>query len=449
MVLTKFFKSKKLLILTAGVVIVAGITGLIFYLQKLPVYKLSIKPTELSPFVSHQQARATICQTMKGQLFNEVCEKKFESVGKSDTVKIGALLTLLKTIENDRGISDYYRLLLAQAVFASLPTKDSPLARSPEFSATLAKHNNSTIRKNIAYAKESNNNSGMGEEEFKKMMADDLAKIVGNLPKGDNAWVINVAVSTYGWVNGVRQPIYSKEYVASYNPYPGVSTEDKAEREQYDMTHVQSRVGSFATNQEMYNGLLTEGSGEMIGYSFSMASFYSKPYSSDSVLTLAEAGPSEYDYNNTHDFTEKNYEGGDLLADLLANIKMPARQQPKQDSPKTESSEEMTQSSWGSPYEWETAYEAYFWMHLQDPSRFPSLFVLLAQDEEASGKFLRDLPLGTSVDLKEYFSSKEVREFYEFTRQNTTTAAIPSLDDFLAGIDESQADLDSPPKPSR
>ena len=138
-----------------------------------------------------------------------------------------------------------------------------------------------------------------------------------------------------------------------------------------------------------------------------------------------------------------------MLADLLANIKMPARQQPKKDSPKTESSEEMTQSSWGSPYEWETAYEAYFWMHLQDPSRFPSLFVLLAQDEEASGKFLRDLPLGTSVDLKEYFSSKEVREFYEFTRQNTTTAAIPSLDDFLAGIDESQADLDSPPKPSR
>ena len=159
----KFLKSKKILLVAVGVVIVAGITGFVFYSQKLPTYTLSIKPTELSPFVSHEQARATICNTMKGQLFDEICQKKFNSVGKSDAEKIGALFSLLKKVESDRGIDDYERLLLAQAVFASLPTKDSPLAQSPEFSVLIAKLKNFVSEGNIAYAKESNNNLGKGE----------------------------------------------------------------------------------------------------------------------------------------------------------------------------------------------------------------------------------------------------------------------------------------------
>ncbi len=337
----KLLKSKKILVITAIIVIAVAMsaaTGFIFYVKRLPTYTLIIKPTELLPFVSHEQARNTVCDKMKGQIFDEICQKEFDSVGKNDAKKIGALFSLLKKIENDRGINDYERSLLAQAIFASLPTKDSPLVQQSRFPALFLMLKDFINGTNIAYAKESNNNLGMGEKGFKEMMADDLAKVV-SLPKGDNAWIINISVSTYGWVDGVRQPISSKEYVASYNPYPGVSTEDKDTWEQYDLTHVGSRVGSFASNQAMYSGPLTEGSGEMIAYSFTMASFYSKPYGSDSVLVVAEAGPSEYDYNNTHDFSEANYEGDDLLADLLANVTMPSRQQTTEDSQKKDGSQ--------------------------------------------------------------------------------------------------------------
>ena len=339
----KFLKSKKILLVAVGVVIVAGITGLYFYSQKLPTYTLVINPTQLLPFVSHEQARKTVCDKMKGQIFDEICQKEFDGVGKNDAEKIGALFSLLQKIEKDRGINDYERSLLAQAVFASLPTKDSPLAQSSEFSATLSKLKNFIVRGNVAYAKESNNNLGMGEEKFKKAMMDDLQKMTNGLPREDNAWTLNVTVSKYGWVNGVRQPIYSKVYMSSYNPYPGTSLdttvvpydgaviESKSAYEQFLLNHVQSYIGAFATNQAMYSGPLTEGSGEMIAYSFSMASFYSKPYGSDSVLILAEAGPPEYDYNNTHNFSEANYEGDDLLANLLSGVQMPPRERSVKD----------------------------------------------------------------------------------------------------------------------
>ena len=132
------------------IVIVFGIVGFFFSAQKLPTYKLSIAPAKLLPFVSHAEARLAVCDKMKEQLFAEICQKKFERVGKNDTEKISALFSLLKKIENDRNISDYDRLLLAQTVFASLPTKDSPLANSPGFSSTLVQIKNFIIRENIA-----------------------------------------------------------------------------------------------------------------------------------------------------------------------------------------------------------------------------------------------------------------------------------------------------------
>lgn len=434
----KFLKSKKILLLAIGVVIVAGVTGFIFYEQRLPTYKLSIVPTKLLPFVSHQQARATICNTMKGQLFDEICQKQFDGVGKNDAEKIGALFLVLKKIENDRGISDYERLLLTQAVFASLPTKDSPLTQRPGFSALFAALPNFIGGENIAYAKESNDTLGMGEGEFLKMMLADLKQAVSNLPKGDNAWVINVAVSKYGWINGRRQPIYSEGYVASYDPYPGVATEprDRSKTEY----HIQSRVGSRATSQEMYSGSLQEGSGEMTGYSFSMESFYSPPYGRDSVLILAEAGPSEYDYANRHHFTEENYKGDDLLSDLLANVKMPVRQQAKKaPEDKAKPSNQITHTAWGSADEWETAYEAYFWMHLQSPDRVHNFWAIYLHDEETPGKALRGLPLGEIVDLQAYFNTPGVKEHYEFTRKNGVN--IPPLNEFLNTIAAYQANL--------
>ena len=179
----------------------------------------------------------------------------------------------------------------------------------------------------------------------------------------------------------------------------------------------------------------------MIAYSFSMASFYSKPYGSDSVLILAEAGPSEYDSDNTYDFTEENYEGDDLLADLLANFTMPPKQRAiKAEEDTTKSSEKINKTAWGSVDEWETAYEAYFWMHVQSPNRNYSFWGLYNNDMEAPGQLLRDLPIGEPVDLRAYFDTPGVRDFYK-SSPRAGTSEMPLLEEFLNRIDEYQANL--------
>lgn len=437
----KFLKSKKVLILAVGVIIVAGIAGFIFYSQKLPTYKLSIKPAELLPFVSHAQARATICDKMKGKLFDEICQEKFNSVGKNDSEKIGTLFLLLKKIENDQSISDYERLLLAQAIFASLPTKDSPLTQRLGFNELLAKLKNGVIGQSVAHAEGVYDSLTMGEEEFKKMMLIDLKNVVGNLPEGDNAWIIQVMVSKYRWINGEKQPIYSQVFEESFNSYPGVSTEDKSKWEKFDMTHVQMRVSAYASDQAMYSGSFTEGSGEMIAYSFSMASWKSKSYDSDSVLVVAESGPAQKYLVSRNDYSEENYEGDNLLSDLLRKVKMPDRYLSSEgDRDKKDNvSKTGASTAWGSANDdRETAYEAYFWMHLQLPTGYATFWETY-DNTEGMGGVLRSLPLGEPVNLRDYFNTPGVRDYYEQVRK--INASIPTLDEFLSNIDEYQTNL--------
>jgi len=329
----KRLKPKKILALVIGVVLVAGIVSLIFYWQKLPTYTLFIEPTELSPFVSKEQARETICTQMEGSFFDEVCQQKFDQVGKGDAEKIGALFSLTKKIESDRRISDYDRLLLAQAVFASLPTKDSPLVIGSNLSDVLARLTSLIIENNVARAQAPVDELANTIEEFKKQMMADLQIVVDtNLPGQDNAWVLNVAISKYAWVNGERQPLYSEEYVESFDPYSDIITttgeelENKGNHERYLLTHVRSRTSAYASSEEMYTGPLKEGRGEMIVYSFSMASWESKPYGADSVLVLAEAGPGERYDSARHTYTEETYKGDDQMTELFDIVKMPSRE---------------------------------------------------------------------------------------------------------------------------
>jgi len=320
-----FLKSKKTLALAVGIVIATTIAGLYFHSQKLPTYEISIDPTtELLPFASHKQARTNVCNAMKGQLFDEICHEKFDKVGKDDAERIGELFLLLEKIKNDNDISDYERYLLGHAVFASLPTKDSSLAQDPGSFAILF---NSISPKNIAYAKEPGDNFGMGEEGFKKMMIEDLEKVVGDLPKGDNAWVISIMVSRHEWINGERQPIYSEQYGEIYNPYPGVEIEDKAELEMQELVHVHSRSGTYSRSENTYRDILEEGAGEMIAYHIGINSWHSRPYGKESVLALAEAGPPELYIRSEYHFTEEGYKGDNLLYDLLDAVEMPSREQ--------------------------------------------------------------------------------------------------------------------------
>ncbi|MEK7097890.1 MAG: hypothetical protein AAB906_03520, partial [Patescibacteria group bacterium] len=181
---------------------------------------------------------------------------------------------------------------------------------------------------NDAYAGEANGNFGISEEEFKKMMLEDLRKVVNDLPKGNNAWVVNVMVSKHQWVNGVRQPIYADQYAASYDPFPGVSTEPKDQSK--ILYNVRSVIGSRATSEMIYDGPF-KGTGEMVSYSFSIMSWESPPYGKDSVLVLAEAGPEAKDLVSRNNRSESGYEGENILSDLLSQVPMPPRQQPTTD----------------------------------------------------------------------------------------------------------------------
>lgn len=180
----------------------------------------------------------------------------------------------------------------------------------------------------------------MSEEEFKSMMTDDLGRVL-ELSKGNNSWVINVMVSKYQWVDGVRQPIYSDQYAESFNPYPGNSVE---RRDESKITYnISSIVGSRAISQQMFEGPF-KGTGEMIVYSVNMMSWYSPSYGSDSVLIVAESGPDAKYLTSRYDRSEENYSGENLLSDLLSKVKMPSREQPKKSESKTATKSEVKES---------------------------------------------------------------------------------------------------------
>ena len=331
-----FFKSKKLFVLVAAVIIFIGVAGLFFNLQKLPTYSITINPEELLPFVSHEQVRANVCNVMNTAMFREVCREKFNQVSKEDSEKIGELFILLKKIETNNIISDYDRLLLSQVIFASLPTKNSPLTQKSKYQTIKSNLNDLITIKMIAQAKESNNNLGMGKEVFKNLMVADLEKIVGNLPKGDNAWTLSINVSKYKWVNGERQPIYSEQYGETYNPYPG-ETWKKTDWELEELYHVQSRVGAYSATQNITDINTAQGENEMIVYSFNIISWHSRPHTDD-VTTLSAAIPEKY-MTSRNNFTEDRYGGDDLLSDLLNTVSMPSREKPKDKNDKKSNKE--------------------------------------------------------------------------------------------------------------
>lgn len=294
---------------------------------------MPISPSQLMPLVSAQEARTTICNLKKKELFAQACQSKFNVVGKEDVEKIAELFSLISEVQNDKNISDYERLLMGQLLFVSLPTKDSPL-NSDAMSLSLPEKIKNFLgdKRNIVYAQELNSSSGMSEEEFKKRMAGDLQKIVGELTKGDNAWVINVMISRYQWIDRQRQPIYSDQYSESFDPYPGVSNEPKDESK--ILYHVRSVVGSRLTRQAIAGGSF-QGTGEMIAYSFSIMSWNSSPYGEGSVLTVAESGPEAKYLTSRLNLSEEDYQGENLLSDLLVQVKMPLRQQPKTEKQKS------------------------------------------------------------------------------------------------------------------
>jgi len=220
----KIIRPKMFMGIAIGVVAIVG--ALIFSSLPRPdtTSQFPITASQLVRFNSQAEARTVICSKMRGDLFDDACQEKFNNVSKNDSEKIAELFSLVEKIKNDSQLSDYERLLIARLVFAALPTKDSPDgARS-----SLREKFETAFRLKIAHGEELNDGLAMSDGEFRKLMTDDLRTVV-DLRKGDNAWAVQVMVSKYSWVNGERQPIYSDEYLEAYDPFPGISTELKDE----------------------------------------------------------------------------------------------------------------------------------------------------------------------------------------------------------------------------
>ncbi|OGE31172.1 hypothetical protein A3C59_04160 [Candidatus Daviesbacteria bacterium RIFCSPHIGHO2_02_FULL_36_13] len=308
-----------------GIIIIATIiviiAAAIFLGQRQPkAEKVPITPFQLMPSVSAAEARTTICSLKREALFAQACQNKFDIVGKEDGEKIAELFVLLNKIQDDKSISDYERLLLAQAVFAVLPTKDSPEAYLYQ-PTLLSRLEDYLAGQNIVYAQE----KGISEEEFKKMMERDLQNVVGNLPKGDNAWVINIMVSKYSWIDGKSRPLYSHQYLVSYDPFPvnpNVNT--------HDITyHIQSVVGSKTSGQTVdVGGPSYKGTSDMMAYSFSIMSWNSKQYSKD------DGSVEEKFFVKKENFSDSSYQGEPYLNNLLDAVKMPSTKRPIESSDK-------------------------------------------------------------------------------------------------------------------
>ena len=340
--------SKKTLLII-GLVFLVGFISLFFYLQKEPTYKIVIDPEQLSPFVSGEEARANVCEIMKEGLYNEVCDNSFDRVGKSDHETIFELIELLTEIDEDNEISEYDKLLLSQAVFGALPTKDSPLAVKNISDKIKAVFNDFIGKNNIAHAEEID--SEFDEEAVRKLMEHDLLAVIGDIPAGDNAWTISINVSRYEWVNGVRQPIYSEKYGETYDPYPGVSYENKSEWEQREISHVRQRIGAYGASAKN----IESGTNERVVYSFSIITWKSKKYAEDSQIILAESGRGEKDIQSRQSFSENNYKGYDMLTELLGTVSMASPVKVKKATEKNDKNFEIPEP--GTPIKYRDAFK--------------------------------------------------------------------------------------------
>lgn len=295
--------------------------------------KVQIAPSQLMPFASAAEARSTICRLKKEGLFSQACQSKFDAVAKEDIEKIAELFALLDKIKNDKNISDYERLLLSQAVFTALPIGDNPEnSESFNFKQSLFSRLKDYLTSQITvYAQ----GQIMSEEEFKDLMKKDLQNMVDRLPKGDNAWVINVMVSKYSWKDGKSQPLYSHQYMESFDPFPNnpnVNTKDIT-------YHIQARVGSKASSQTIdVGGPVYKGTSEMIGYSFTIQSWKSQEY------TRADELPVEDKFMvQRRNRSDSFYQGEYYVNNLLEAVKMPSTMR-STESPDKKDSKDDTQT---------------------------------------------------------------------------------------------------------
>lgn len=301
---------KKVLFASIAIALIF-VFGIFFFIKRspLPSYRADQIPISfegLMPEVTHAQARANICGKMNGGFYDKVCASGFDNVSLNDDEKIITLLSLFQTIANDSVVSDYDRYFLGHLLFASLPTKDGAVSRMPDFLEMAGKLLAHIIA--IPAIAQTKSTQPADMRGFSEQLARDFVSTLYDLPDGDNAWVINVMVSKYRWVDGKRQPVYSEQYTESFNPFPVNPLVNDG-----DITyHLRSFMDSKSVTIDESNVLppYQGTAGVMMAYSFNIMSWNSPSYGHDETIP-------EEKLQTRKNFSEVGYDGTSHLDELF------------------------------------------------------------------------------------------------------------------------------------
>ncbi|MDP3769910.1 MAG: hypothetical protein Q8R40_03170 [bacterium] len=295
----------KLVVISVSVALLLLVAAFLFFNRSpIPSYHISLSPEEAIFNVAPAQARTNICGAMSGSFYDQICDSKFDNISKNDDEKLVQLFSLIQNVKEDNTISDYDRYYLANLLLVSLPTKDSSISSVSE----LLKIAGELIQRAagvVAFAQESTPNTNT--RNFDEQMARDIVSTVYDLPKGDNAWVINIMVSKYAWVDGRRDPIYSEQYTESFNPFPANSSV-MPENITY---HLKSFVNSQSVGIDESRPNIHEGTSVMMAYSFTIQSWHSQGAGHDDAVP-------ETNLISRKNFSEKEYDGTGHTDELLA-----------------------------------------------------------------------------------------------------------------------------------
>ncbi|MBI2448360.1 hypothetical protein HYV44_02250 [Candidatus Microgenomates bacterium] len=135
---------------------------------------------------------------------------------------------------------------------------------------------------------------------------------------------------------------------------------------------------------------------------------------------------------------------------FLDERKQHAEQIKEQQIAEDSDSNEGGKTAWGDATAQETAYETFFWIYVQGHDLSMTFWQMYSEDSGLA-EFLRTLPVGEPVNLKEYFKSKSARIHYNNLREaqidspwgDGAKVLMPPLDTFLANIDQYQATIDT------
>ncbi len=222
-----------------------------------------LSPFKMIPFVSQKQSRKNICDLKIDGPIEKICGKRFNNVRAKDTAKIDELFVILRDVNDSGAPTEMAKYLTTQLIFSTLPrgtakktsAEISKMLQTNVFASRLTVQNDAGLPIS----------TGISRDAYINQMQSDFDAVKSNCPQpGNENWVFNSMCSEYKWVNGVRQPIYSRQYAESGGPCRG----DAGSIEE---TKIQSIVNSKMRNE--YDFVNEEGISSQIACSVSCASY--------------------------------------------------------------------------------------------------------------------------------------------------------------------------------